>query len=170
MLKIETLEKMMDNPDWRVRATAMKLSKGRNDVPFEVIEKGLCDSCWEVYLNAIAARDRWNKVISQNRTFEPPTRVYKNCIGNVIVVAHIPQDAYVRGHEGSKCRASKAEIVDIIGDLGGEKVGVSYYNQAVEYHIGDMVEIKDFDFSDCECASGFHFFCTLDEAKDYHKL
>lgn len=83
------------------------------------------------------------------------------------MVAHIPKDAHVRGRNGEKCRASKAEIVDIVGDLYGERVGVSSYDPTIEYHIGDVVEIKNFGLSDDPYSSGFHFFCSLEEAKGY---
>lgn len=195
MLKIETLEKMMNDPDWRVRADAMTACKGRDVPPIELIEKGLNDPDWRVRvyaMNACVGRDvplaliekgasdsDWHvrmaamtacvgrRDISPNRTFEPPKKVYKQCVGGVIVVAHIPKDAHVRGHKGEKCRASKAEIVDIIGDLYGERIGVSRHDPNVEYRVGDVVEIKNFDFSYNQCSSGFHFFCSLKEAQNY---
>ena len=164
MLKIETLEKMMNDPSWRVRTAAMKACEGR-DVPIALIEKGLRDSDCDVRTAAMKACE--GRDVPPSRTFEPPKRVYKKCIGGVIVVAHIPKAAHVRGYKGDKCRASKAKIVDIIGDLYGERVGVSRFDPTVEYHVGDVVEIKNFDFSDDPCSSGFHFFCTLREAKNY---
>ncbi len=35
------------------------------------------------------------------------------------------------------------------------------------HYAGDEVEIDDFDFSDEECSTGFHFFCTIEEARSY---
>lgn len=101
------------------------------------------------------------------RTIEPPEKVYKKCIGGIIVVASIPKDAQVRGSVGHKCRASKAVIVDIIGDLCGEQVGISKYDLKTLYYAGDEVEIDNFDFSNEECSTGFHFFCTIEEARRY---
>ena len=101
------------------------------------------------------------------RTFEPPEKVYKKCDAGVIVVAHIPADAHVRGTPNGKCRASKAEIVDIIGDFCGEKVGISLYDASVWYFVGDEIEIEDFDLSNAECSQGYHFFCTLKQAQNY---
>ena len=101
------------------------------------------------------------------RTFEPPKLVYKKCVGGIIVVASIPQDAQVRGSVGHKCRASKAVIKEIIGDLYGEQVGISRYDLKTLYYVGDHVEIGNFDISDEECSTGFHFFCTIEEARSY---
>lgn len=101
------------------------------------------------------------------RTIEPPELVYKKCIGGIIVVASIPKDAQVRGSVGHKCRASKAVIKEIIGDLCGEQVGISKYDLRTLYYAGDEVEIDNFDFSNEECSTGFHFFCTIEEARRY---
>ena len=101
------------------------------------------------------------------RTFEPPARVYKKCIGGVIVTATIPADAQVRGRPGGKCRASKAKIVEILGDLAGEKVGVSQFDHTTMYFAGDTIEVDHFDLSDEECSAGFHFYCSLQEAVTY---
>ena len=57
--------------------------------------------------------------------------------------------------------------LDIIEDFCGEKVGISKYDNTMMYFIGDEVEIENFDYSDKECSTGFHFFCTLEEAKNY---
>lgn len=101
------------------------------------------------------------------RTVEPPDKVYKKCVGGVIVVAEIPKDAQVRGTVDSKCRCNKARIVDIVGDFAGEKVGISIWDRTTTYFIGDDVYIEDFDISDEECSTGFHFFCTLEQAQRY---
>ena len=101
------------------------------------------------------------------RTFEPPELVYKKCIGGVIVVAHIPVDAQVRGKIGGKCRANKAIIKEIIGDVCGEPVGISLHDKSTLYYAGDEVVIQDFDHSDAECGAGFHFFCSREAAEKY---
>lgn len=74
----------------------------------------------------------------------------------------------VRGSFSGKCRANKAKIVDVIGTFGGEKVGISIHDKVTTYFVGDDVEIKNFDFSNEECSTGFHFFCTLEQAKEYN--
>lgn len=103
------------------------------------------------------------------RTFDPPECVYKICLNGVIVVATIPDDAFVRGSTESKCRTNKAKIIDILGDVCGEKIGVSLFNLETCYKIGDTVEIEDFDLSRSECSTGFHFFCTEQQAREYMK-
>jgi len=127
----------LKDEDWRVRAAAMNACKV-NNMPIPVI-----------------------------RTIEPPKLVYKKCIGGIIVVASIPQDAQVRGSVDHKCRASKAVIKKIIGNLCGEPVGISKYDLKTRYYVGDEVEIDNFVFSNKECSSGFHFFCTRIEAERY---
>ena len=73
-----------------------------------------------------------------------------------------------QGCAGSwQCRASKAVIKEIIGDLCGEQVGISKYDLRTLYYAGDEVEIDNFDFSNEECSTGFHFFCTIEEARRY---
>ena len=114
-------------------------------------------------MNACNGRD-----VLIKRTIDPPEKVYKKCWNDVIVVAHIPDDAMVRGLVGNKCRASKAEIIDILGDFGGEKIGISLYDGQTCYYIGDTIEIDDFDMSFKECSTGFHFFCSKKEANDYN--
>jgi hypothetical protein len=101
------------------------------------------------------------------RTVEPPKTVYKKCLCGVIVCATIPADAQVRGSIGAKCRASKATITDVIGEVGGVKVGISKYDMKTLYFTGDEVDVHDFDFSNEECSRGFHFFCTRREAENY---
>lgn len=100
----------MKDEDWRVRAAAMNACKA-NNIPVPVI-----------------------------RTIEPPELVYKKCIGGIIVVASIPKDAQVRGSVGHKCRASKAVIKEIIGDLCGEQVGISKYDLRTLYYAGSSLE------------------------------
>ena len=101
------------------------------------------------------------------RTFEPPKQVYKKCLCGIIVVAEIPITAHIRGKENEKCRASEAIIVDIIGDVCGEKIGISKHDTKTIYEIGDHIVIDNFDFSNEECSTGFHFFCTKKEAENY---
>ena len=193
-LPVELIEKWLRDSDWRARTAVFNACQGRDDVPIELIEKGVCDSEGRVRAAAMRACQGRNipleilekglrdfdcdvraaavkacegRDVPPSRMFEPPEKVYKTCVGGVIVVAHIPKDAHVRGRKGDKCRASKAEIVDVIGDLYGERVGVSRHDPTVEYRVGDVVEIKNFDLSFKPCSNGFHFFCTLDEAKKY---
>ena len=163
VLSLDIIERWLKDSDWRVRTAAMNACNGR-DIPLDIIERGLKDSDCDVRtaaMNACNGRD----IIT--RTIDPPEKVYKKCYNDVIVVAHIPDDAHIRGSVGKKCRASKAEIIDIIGDFGGEKVGISLYDGETCYFIGDSIEIDDFNMGFDECAAGFHFFCTEKEARKY---
>ena len=165
-LSIEVIEKWLNDSDWRVREAAMNACNGR-DVPLEVIEKGLNDSDYDVRKAAMNACKKAGIPIPTIRTIEPPQKVYKKCVGGVIVVAEIPKDAQVRGETTGKCRTNKAKIIDIIGDFAGEKVGISIWDKTTTYFIGDDIEIDDFDMSDEECSTGFHFFCTIEQAQNY---
>jgi hypothetical protein len=138
------------------------------DVPLETIEKGLKDSDCDVRAAAMNACLINGISIPLIRTFEPPTLVFKKCLCGIIVVAEIPQTAQVRGSQSAKCRASEAVIIDIIGDICGEKVGISKHDSKTIYEIGDHVIVDDFDYSDIECSTGFHFFCTKKQAENYN--
>ncbi len=166
MPSLEVIERWLKDADCDVRTAAMNACQGR-EVPLEVIEQGLKDADWHVRAAAMNACQINNLPIPIIRTIEPPERVYKKCVGGIIVVASIPKDAQVRGGFGHKCRASKAVIEKIIGDLCGEQVGISKYDLKTLYYAGDEVEIFDFDFSNEECSTGFHFFCTIEEARNY---
>ena len=165
-LSLEVIEKWLQDRDCDVRTAAMNACNGR-EVPLEIIEKGLQDSNWRVRIAAMNACRANNIPVPVIRTIEPPELVYKKCIGGIIVIASIPKDAQVRGDFNRKCRASKAVIKQVIGNLCGEPVGISKYDLRTLYYAGDEVEIDDFDFSDEKCSTGFHFFCTMKEAKNY---
>ena len=161
---LEVIEKGLKDGDCDVRQAAMNACQGR-EVPLEVIEKGLKDGDWRVRQAAYKiAKERGMDVCF--RTFDPPALVYKKCEADVIVVAKIPEDAEVRGNPMGKCRTNKAEIVEIIGDFCGEPVGISKYD-GTWYYAGDVVEVEDFDYSNEECSTGFHFFCTREQAEAY---
>ena len=162
---LDVIERGLKDADWRVRQAAMNACQGR-DVPLDVIERWLKDADCDVRQAAyVLAKERGMSVCF--RTFDPPALVYKKCEAGVIVVARIPEDAEVRGTPSGKCRANKAEIVEIIGDFCGEPVGISKYDGATWYYAGDIVEVEDFDYSNAECSTGFHFFCTKEQAERY---
>ena len=163
---LEVIERGLKDGDCDVRQAAMNACQGK-DVPLEVIERGLKDDDWRVRQAAIRYCEQRGIEIPAIRTIEPPEKVYKKCLDGVIVVATIPYDAEVRGSYNGKCRTNKAKIVDIIGDFCGEKIGFSTYDYTTTYFIGDEVVIDDFDKSFEECSTGFHFFCTLEQAQDY---
>ena len=164
---LEQMGRMLNDDYWDVRLAATKACACRDDIPLEWIKNALGDEDEEIREAAIHYFKAWNLPIPSIRTFEPPAVVYKKCFNNVIVCAEIPADAQVRGAEGYKCRADKAKIIDIIGDVYGERVGVSTYDCSTLYFVGDEIEIEDFDCGDEECSTGFHFFCTREEAENY---
>ena len=94
--------------------------------------------------------------------------VYKKCINDVIIEAKIPHDAQIRGHKHDECRSNKAFISNIEGSFLGEPVGIAFFDCNTQYRKGDMILIKDFDYSRTECVPGFHFFCDKKMAKKYH--
>ena len=165
-LSINIIERWLKDSDWCVRTAAMNACNGK-DAPLDIIERGLKDSDWRVRTAAMTYCKDHNIPVPCYRTIEPPERVYKKCAGNVIVVASIPKDAEVRGSIYGKCRANKAKIIDILGTFGGEQVGISTWDRTTTYFIGDDIEIENFDRSDEECSTGFHFFCTLRQAEAY---
>jgi len=165
-ISLEIIEKWLKDSDWRVRSAAMNACNGK-DVPLEIIEKWLKDSDWRVRSAAMNACKNNGIEIPVTRTIEPPEYVYKKCLCGIIVVATIPKNAHVRGSVNSKCRASEAIIVDICGDICGEKIGISMHDPKTMYEIGDHVIIDNYDFSDNECSTGYHFFCTKREAENY---
>ena len=125
----------------------------RKKLSLEVIEKWLKDDDYDVRQAAMNACQKVRIPIPTIRTVEPPQKVYKKCVGGVIVVAEIPKDTQVRGKATGKCRTNKAKIVDIIGDFAGEKVGISIWDKTTTYFIGDDVIIDDFDMSNEECST-----------------
>lgn len=146
----------------------MNKKKNLKEIPLDIIEKWLSDEDWRVRQAAMNVCKSMNISAPVIRTIEPPEKVYKKCLGGVIVVAEIPKDAEIRGNYNSKCRASKAKIIDIIGDLRGEKVGISAYDCSTCYFIGDEIEVEDFDKSFDECSKGYHFFCKKEMAENYN--
>ena len=165
-IPLEVIQQGLKDADCDVRTAAMNACAGR-EIPLEVIQQGLKDADWRVRTAAMNACKENGISIPIIRTIEPPTEVYKKCLGGVIVCAHIPDDAEVRGSYGNKCRASKAVITRVLGDVAGEPVGISTYDKKTTYYEGDEVEVFNFDGGYDECSTGFHFFCTKAEAEAY---
>ena len=133
----------------------------------DILEKGLTRGELQVRLSAAEVNAKHHVFVPYKRTFEPPSKVYKKCCDGVIMVGEIPKDAEVRGVPGEKCRTNKIKITDICGNYFGESVGVSRYDMTKQYRVGDMVEVKNFDYSDEQCSTGYHFLCTYEEAKRF---
>ena len=164
LVRINCLEKSNSFSSAKRAAAMYALSKHHN-APIKWLASGLKDTNPDVVAAARFASSQLG--FSPLRTVEPDSVVYKKCLGDVIVVAEIPQDAETRGNQGRYCRSDKAKIVDIIGDFYGEKIGVSCYDNNVRYRIGDHIVVPDFDFHENHFfVPGFYFFLTFLEAKN----
>jgi hypothetical protein len=98
------------------------------------------------------------------KVLDEPLTGYKKTTGGVVITAEIPAGAIVFCINGSKCRTNLAKITD----MAGHEVLHSSYDNSFEYHLGQEIEIKDFNLMyNIECASGFHFFRTREEAENY---
>ena len=95
---------------------------------------------------------------------------WKKC-GDCIVKLLIPADALRSSAFGRKCRASKAECLEI-QNIDGTQTTLrevhSGYDHTFVYRIGQMATVENFDTDRThECAPGIHFFITRQEAVDY---
>ena len=90
---------------------------------------------------------------------------WKKCQDNVIVKLRIPADVKRSNATGRKCRAERAEVLEVIGAA----VGVSDWDSSFVYRVGETVTPTDAFDEDrfCECAPGIHFFITRAEAEAY---
>lgn len=89
---------------------------------------------------------------------------WKKCDRGVIVRLRIPADAARSSATGRKCRAERAEVLEVIG----AEVGVSSYDGATEYRVGEVVECHEWGKDRwTECSGGIHFFITREEAQAY---
>ena len=90
---------------------------------------------------------------------------------NHIVKLQIPEDAKRSNAFGRKCRASKAVCLEIQNKNGtdsGMTEIPSDHDSNFIYHVGETVEVADFDDDRThECAPGIHFFITRQDAVDY---
>ena len=93
-----------------------------------------------------------------------PLTAWKNCRFGTIVKLEVPKGAVVFSINGSKCRTNKARVVEIIG----AEVARSRYDCHFVYHLGDEIEIENFNLQyNVECGTGIHFFRTREEAEKY---
>ena len=98
------------------------------------------------------------------KVLDKPLTGYKKTKEGVVITAKIPIGAIVFCINGSKCRTNRAKITD----MDGHEILHSSYDNSFEYRLGQEINIKDFSLMyNVECASGFHFFKTRKEAKEY---
>lgn len=91
--------------------------------------------------------------------------------GGYIVKLRITEDAKRSSATTRKCRASKAEVLEI-QNIDGSKADVSSvhsnHNRTFIYEVGKIVEVTDFDTNRWnECSTGIHHFITRKEAVNY---
>jgi hypothetical protein len=97
------------------------------------------------------------------RILTEPLTGYKKTREGVVITAEIPAGAIVFCINGRKCRTNRAKITG----MDGHEVLHSSYDNSFEYHLGQEINIKDFNLMyNVECASGFHFFRTRKEAEE----
>ena len=99
------------------------------------------------------------------KVLDKPIIGYKKTREGVVIKAEIPAGAIVFSINGKKCRTNRAKIID----MNGHTVLHSGYDFHFSYTLGQEIEILDFDpcYSH-ECAPGFHFFMTEEEAREYN--
>ena len=94
-----------------------------------------------------------------------PLTGYKKTKEGVVITAEIPKGAIVFSINGRKCRTNRAKITD----MEGKELLHSSFNSTFEYRLGQEIEIENFNLMyNVECASGFHFFLTREEAENYN--
>ena len=89
-----------------------------------------------------------------------------------IVKLLIPTDAQRSNSTGRKCRASKAQVLDLQDKQGNslppDSTARSSYDPDFTYKKGETMHVEDFDTNRWnECAPGIHFFITRIEAVEY---
>jgi uncharacterized protein YjbI with pentapeptide repeats len=86
---------------------------------------------------------------------------WKKCQRNVIVKLRVPADAARSNAAGRKCRASYADVLEVIG----ADEAYSRHDNSFIYRPGETVRPESFnDDWTVECGGGIHFFITLEEA------
>ena len=89
---------------------------------------------------------------------------FKKTADGVVITAEIPAGAIVFCINGKKCRTNKAKITD----MGGATLLHSSHDHMFTYTLGKLIVIDNFNLMyNVECASGFHFFRTREEAENY---
>ena len=89
---------------------------------------------------------------------------YKNSNEYKIITLEIPIGAKIFSINNKKRRTNKAKVID----MQGETELSSIHDIDFKYHVGDEIEIEDFDENyNVECGAGIHFFLTREEAENY---
>ena len=89
---------------------------------------------------------------------------YKKARGGKIITLEIPIGSKVFSINNNKRRTNKVNVID----MQGEAELSSWHNTDFKYHVGDEIEISDFNERyNVECGAGIHFFLTRKEAKNF---
>ena len=97
-------------------------------------------------------------------TLTEPMTVYKKSDEGKIITLKTPIGAKIFSINNKKRRTNKCKVID----MQGETELSSWYDTNFKYHVGDEIEIKDFDENyNVECSTGIHFFLTREEAEKY---
>ena len=89
---------------------------------------------------------------------------YKKASGGKIITLEIPVEAKVFSINNSKRRTNKVKVID----MQGETELSSIHDNDFKYHVGDEIEITNFDERyNVECSTGIHFFLTREEAEEF---
>jgi hypothetical protein len=95
---------------------------------------------------------------------------WKKCGGDKIVKLRIPEDAKRSHAFGRKCRAERAEVLEIIGPRGGKcDMANASHDPSFVYRVGETVVPKNGFSEDWqeECEAGIHFYITRLEAENH---
>ena len=88
---------------------------------------------------------------------------YKNSNEYKIITLEIPIGSKVFSINNNKRRTNKAKVIDVQGEI---ELSSIYYAD-FKYHVGDEIDIIDFDENyNVECGEGIHFFLTREEAEN----
>jgi hypothetical protein len=89
---------------------------------------------------------------------------WKLCKNKVLIKLLIPADAKRSHGSERKCRASKVEVLEVIGS----DYGVSMHDGVTEYRVGQTVVADSFNENRWEvCAPGIHFYISRLEAENH---
>lgn len=124
-----------------------------------------CDGWDDMRANLRGANLDEKEMCRFGQILKEPMTGYKKTKEGIVITATIPAGAIVFSINRSKCRTNKARIID----MGGQnEVLHSSYDYKFEYRLLQDIEIEDFNLMyNVECASGFHFFRTREEAEKY---
>jgi hypothetical protein len=99
-------------------------------------------------------------IVPETGAFE----AWKKCTHGVLVRLKIPAHAARSNATGRKCRASEAEVLEIIGADEARSI----YDDDFVYRVGKTIKANKWNPDRwTECGDGIHFFLTRAEAENY---